>query len=340
MSLFVDLKYLKIISNRLPLFKQKNERLYNCRCVICGDSSKKKTRARGYFYVIKNDLLYKCHNCNVSMAFGSFLKSIDKLLYDQYVLERYTEGLPANKPHQKVEDRFKMAEPIFMHKEEKLLHSLFSRLDTLPESNEAVQFCLDRKIPKSQFNRLYYIDNVKKVEQLSDKYKNKIQSSEPRLVIPFFNNSGQLIGLTCRALRNESLRYLTIKINEDLPFVFGLDKLDTSKPVYAVEGPLDSLFIQNAIAVGGTSFSKINELNIDKDQLVIVIDNQPRNKEVVKLLNNAIDDNYRVIVWPQNVLEKDINDMILSGKNINKILKDNTYNGLEAKLKFTAWKRV
>lgn len=340
MSLYVDLKYLKLISHRLPFFKQKNERLYNCRCVICGDSSKKQNRARGYFYVIKNDLLYKCHNCSVGMSFGSFLKSQDKLLYDQYVLERYTEGLPANKPHQKAEDVFKMSAPVFKPKEEKLLDKILDRLDTLPSDNEAVQFCLNRKISKQVFNRLYYIDDIRKIEQLSEKYKDKLTTSEPRLVIPFLDQAGKLIGVTCRGLRNESLRYLTIKINEDIPFVFGLDKIDINKLVYAVEGPLDSLFVDNSIAVGGTAFSKLDSLGISKDKLVVVLDNQPRNREVVKLIDRAIESGHKVVIWPHNVLEKDINDMILSGKNINKILKDNTYVGLEAKLKFIAWKRV
>jgi len=340
MSLYVDLKYLKLISNRLPFFKQKSERLYNCRCIICGDSSKKRNRARGYFYVVKNDLLYKCHNCGVGMSFGSFLKSQDKLLYDQYVLERYTEGLPANKPHQKAENVFKMAEPVFKPKEEKLLDKLLDRLDSLPEDNEAIQFCLKRGIPSKMFNRLYYIDDIRKIEQLSDKYKDKLLTSEPRLVIPFLDNDGKLIGVTCRGLRNETLRYITIKVNEDYPFVFGLDKVDHNKTVYAVEGPIDSLFIDNSIAVGGTTFNKLDSLGIEKSKLVVVFDNQPRNREVVKLIDKVIETGHKVVIWPHNVIEKDINDMFLAGKNINKILKDNTYTGLEAKLKFTAWKRV
>lgn len=340
MSLYVDLKYLKLISNRLPLFKQKSDRIYNCRCVICGDSSKKKTRTRGYFYAIKNDLLYKCHNCGVSLQFGSFLKMQDKLLYDQYVLERYTEGLPRNKPHQKAEPDFIMAPPVFKQKEKGLLDSLLIRLDKLSNDNEAVQFCIKRKIPENSYNRLYYLDDIRKIEQLSDKYKDKIKTSEPRLVIPFYNEEGKLIGVTCRALRNESLRYLTIKLNEEDLFVFGLDSVDKSKPVYAVEGPIDSLFIKNGIAVGGTGFNKLDTINVDKDKLVIIVDNQPRNREVVKLLGKIVDQNYKVVIWPQTLQEKDINDMILNNKNVDKLIKDNTFMGLEAKMKFIAWKRV
>lgn len=336
--LYIDLKYLKLIQNRLPLFKQKGDTTYTCRCTICGDSKKKANKTRGNFYVKSNSLFYKCFNCDASMQFGSFLKITDQLLYDQYVLERYSEGLAFNKPHHKVEDRFKMEEPVF--KKQSLLDKLLDRLDTLPDENEAVQFCLKRKIPREVFDRLYFIDDIRKIEQLSEKYKDKVKSSEPRLVIPFIDKDGNLLGVTCRALRNEELRYITVKIKEDDNFIFGLDNVDQNKLVYAVEGPIDSLFVKNAIAVGGTSFGKLNSIGISKEKLVVVFDNQPRNKEVVKLFDKAIQNDYKVVIWPQNIIEKDINEMILAGKNIDKLLKANTYSGLEAKMKFIGWKRV
>jgi DNA primase len=336
MSLFVDLKYLRLISNRLPLFKQKNDKTFNCRCVICGDSAKKKTKTRGYFYAIKNEMFYRCFNCDASMHFGSFLKTQDAILYSQYVLERYTEGLPLNKPHQKIEDKFKMEEPVFKRKS--ILDDLLDRLDSLPNDHEAVKFCEKRKIPTTEYENLYFIDDIRKIEQLSDKYKDKLTTSEPRLVIPFTDKDGQLLGVTCRALRNESLRYLTIKIKDEVPLVFRRD-LDDKKDIYVVEGPLDSLFIKNSIAVAGTNFTKLDFLEYDKNKLVIVIDNQPRNKEVCKIINKVIDNGYRTVIWPQTLDEKDINDMVLAGKNPLNIIKKNTFAGLEAKAKFIAWKR-
>jgi len=339
LSLFTDLKYLKLISNRLPLFKQKSERLYNCRCILCGDSSKKQSKTRGYFYVAKNDLYYKCHNCSVSMHFGSFLKQLDSFQYNQYVMERYNEGLPMNKPHQKIEDKFRKEEPVFEKKEETLLDKILDRLDTLPEDNEAVQFCLKRKIPKAMFNRLYFISNIKHIVQLSDKYKDKITTEEPRLVIPFYNNIGQLSGVTCRGLRGESLRYLVIKIKEDDALIFGMNEVDKNKPIYVTEGPLDSLFLPNAIAVGGTSFGKMELLDLPKDKLVMIIDNQPRNKDVVRVLDKVIERHYNVVIWPQNIEEKDINEMVENGIDAAKIVAKNIFSGLEAKMKFTEWKR-
>ena len=282
-------------------------------------------------------MFYKCHNCDASLHFGSFLKQIDSLVYNQYTMERYSEGLPLNKPHQKVEDKFKMAPPVFEPKN--ILDELLDRLDKLPEDNEAVQFCLKRKIPRETFNRLYFVDDIKKIEQLSEKYKDKLTTKEPRLVIPFYDEKGLLVGVTCRALRGESLRYVTIKINEDKPFIFGLDFIDRNKKVYVVEGPIDSLFIPNCIAVAGTAFGKLDTLGIPKERLVVIFDNQPRNKEVCKIIDKSINSNYNIVIWPQTLEEKDINDIVLTGKEPLNIIKKNIYNGLEAKMKFVSWKR-
>ena len=339
MSLFTDLKYLRLISNRLPLFKQKSDRLYNCRCILCGDSSKKKNKTRGYFYPAKNDLYYKCHNCSAAMHFGSFLKQLDGMTYNQYVMERYNEGLPQNKPHQKIEDKFKMEEPVFEKSEETLLDKLLDRLDTLPEDNEAVQFCLKRKIPRDKFKRLYFIQNMKDIVQLSEKYKEKIVSEEPRLVIPFYNNNGQLSGVTCRGLRGESLRYVQIKIKDEDVMIFGLNEVDKTKPIYVVEGALDSLFLPNAIAVAGSAFGKVEMSSLPKDKLIMIVDNEPRNKDICRVLDKIIENRYNVVIWPQTINEKDINEMVLKGSDPVKIVSKNVFSGLEAKLKFVEWKR-
>jgi hypothetical protein len=282
-------------------------------------------------------MFYKCHNCDASLHFGSFLKQMDSLMYNQYTMERYSEGLPLNKPHQKVEDKFKMEQPVFEPKN--ILDELLDRLDKLPNDNEAVQFCLKRKIPKEKFKQLYFVDDIRKIEQLSDKYKNTLKTKEPRLVIPFYDEKGLLVGVTCRALRNESLRYVTIKINEDKPFIFGLDFIDRNKKVYVVEGPIDSLFIPNCIAVAGTAFGKLDSLGIPKERLIVIFDNQPRNKEVCKIIDKTINSNYNIVIWPQTLEEKDINDIVLTGKEPLNIIKKNIYNGLEAKMKFVSWKR-
>lgn len=319
------------------MFKKKDDYLYNCRCVICGDSLKNKRKTRGYFFKYKNDLRYKCHNCDASLTFSSFLKNLDPVMHSQYTLEKYSEGNTVKLSNTLPDVKFE--EPKFKTQEEKLLDYILDRLDTLPEDNEAVQFCLKRGIERDKFKRLYYIKNIKDIVQLNDAYKESIKGEEPRLVLPFFDTNGQLSGVTCRALRGEALRYITVKVKDNVPLLFGINDIDTSKNITVVEGPIDSLFLDNCIAAAGTSFGKISTLGLDTKKLVLVFDNQPRNKEVCKIIEKNIDLGYNVVIWPQAIEEKDINDMILAGRKVSTIISKNTFSGLTAKAKFIAWKR-
>jgi DNA primase len=335
MSLFLDQKYLSLISNRLPLFKKKGGS-YNCRCIICGDSSKKSSKARGYFYPNKDKLMYKCFNCDASMYFSTFLKNLDQLLFNQYSFENYAE----NKPLSNTKPEMVFEQPQFKKSEERLLDKLLDRLDQLPADHEAVQFCLNRKIPQDRLNRIYFIDNIKNIVQLNDKYKASITTEEPRIVFPFYDEHGCLTAVTCRALRGEALRYITVKVAEDKPLIYGLDAVDKDNDIYAVEGPIDSLFLDNCIAIAGTSLGKTNLTSLSKDKLVVIFDNQPRNKEVCKIIHKTIKDGYRVVIWPQSIAEKDINEMVVAGRSIKQIISKNVFSGLEAEVKYTAWKRV
>lgn len=338
MSLYIDLKYINYISSRLPLFKRKSEYLFNFRCTICGDSTTKKHKARGYFFKVKNDMFMKCHNCSVSIHFGTFLKQIDQNLYSQYAMERYANGAAPNKAHKTPQLTFK--EPIVEKKS--LIDELFDRLDKLPDDHIAVTFCKGRKIPEDKFKQLYFIDNIKKVENISEKMRDRIKSEEPRLVIPLYDGKLQLAGITCRALGNETLRYITVKIKSDELLVFGRESLNPEKHIYVTEGPIDSLFLPNSIAVVGTGFNKLDLLEYSKDNMTIIVDNQPRNKEVCKVIENLIDQNYNIVIWPQSLKEKDINDIVKAGKtpaSVKAMIDKHTFRGLQARANFYAWKR-
>lgn len=343
MSLYIDIKYLHSISYRLENFKKKTQDLFNCRCPICGDSQRLKRKARGYFYRGKNDLYYKCHKCGVSQHFGTFLKNFDATLYSQYVVERYADGAHNKTSHKTVESVLKFEEPKFTKKPEpKLLDSIMDRLDTLPDDHEVIKYVTDRKIPRDAFSRLYFIPNVKDVIQLNAKYKESIITSEPRLAIPFFDGAGKLLVVSLRGIRGESLRYINIKVDEDAPSIFGLDRVDNDKQVFVVEGPIDSLFLDNCIACAGTSFGKIDQLPIPQENITIIFDNQPKNREVGKLMNKYIDMGYKLVIWP-DVPGKDINEMIengLTSLEIQSIINDNTFQGLSAKAKYMMWRKV
>lgn len=344
MSLYIDIKYLNAIAHRLENFKKKSQDLFNCRCPLCGDSQRNKKRARGYFYRGKQDLYYKCHKCGASHHFGSFLKNFDPNQYSQYVVERYADGGHGRaNAHKNVEKILKFEEPKFTKKQDpKLIDQIMDRLDTLPDDHEVIHYVTDRKIPRDAFSRLYFIPNVKDIIQLNAKYKDSIITTEPRLAIPFFDGSGKLLVVSLRGIRGESLRYINVKVDEDAPSIFGLDQVDTSKEILVVEGPLDSLFLDNSIACAGTSFGKIDQLPIQKEKITIIFDNQPKNRDVGKLMNKYIDQGYKIVIWP-DVPGKDINEMIengLTSSEIQSIINHNTFNGLSAKAKYAMWRKV
>jgi hypothetical protein len=274
----------------------------------------------------------------VSIHFGTFLKQTDQILYSQYALERYADGAAPNKAHK--DPQLTFVEPVVEKKT--LLDEIMDRVDGLPVDHIARKFCDSRLIPEDKLKNLYFIDNIKKVEQLSDKMIDRIQGKEPRLVIPLYDDKLQLAGITCRALGNESLRYITVKIKSDALLVFGRESLNSKKHIYVTEGPIDSLFLPNAIAVVGTGFNKLELLEYSKDNMTIIVDNQPRNKEVCNVIENLIEKDYAIVIWPQSLKEKDINDMVKAGKSlasVKALVDKHTCRGLQARANFYAWKR-
>ena len=336
----LDLKYILMISHRFERFKRKDDYLFNFRCPICGDSSTKKNKARGYIYRKKNDMFYKCHNCEAGKTFGGLLKMVDPLLHKQYILERYSEGIAG--PRANKEPEFNFKPPDFSDLlADRLIDNIMDRVDKLDPTHIAVEYCTQREIPKEQWSRLYHIDDISKISQLNPKYKDRIKSDEARLAIPFFNENGVLTAVTLRSYNSASpLRYIMVKVTEDYPTVFGLDCISKSKPVKIVEGPLDSLFLDNCIACAGTSFNKIETLDLPEDN-IIIIDNQPKNKEVCSILEKYIKAGKRVVIWPDwcKALGKDINEMALSGANVEDIISNNVFQNLEAELKFIHWRK-
>ena len=126
-------------------------------------------------------------------------------------------------------------------------------------------------------------------------------------------------------------------IQEEAPKIYGLDTIDKTSPVYITEGPFDSTFIRNSIAMCGADVD-ISGWGISNP--VYVYDNEPRNREIVKRILKTIDCGNSVVIWPQSIEQKDINDMVLAGHNVMDVLKLNTYSGLKAKIKFNNWKKI
>lgn len=341
--IFIDHKYIRLISSQLDLFKQKNDELYNFRCPICGDSQKNVHKARGYVFRKKESLIYKCHNCGDSRSLGSLIKNIDPTMYSQYVMERYKSK--ENNKLAKSIPKFEFAPPVFpKHSPGKMLDRIGAvRLDSLPDDHIANRFVESRKLPCDKTRGLYYIDDEEKLEELSPKYKNRIVGHAARLLLPFCDRSGNITGLTGRLIGDKGLRYLTLKFNGDTePLIFGMENLDVHRNITVVEGPLDSLFLVNCIAVGGSDFGKLDGL-VSRENATIVFDNEPRNKEIVARMQTLINDNWHICIWPDKIFEKDINDMVIAGQTsseIQNVINRNKVFGLQAKFKLNEWKKI
>jgi len=319
---FVDVKYINLISSRFQKFKKVKSNLYNFRCPICGDSQRNKNKARGYLYQVKNNTNFKCHNCGVNISFNNFLKQIDSVIYKQYSLEKFKEG--------KTGKNFTVEEPVFHFETPKFK----AKLD-LPKASEnptSKSYLESRKLNPDKF---YYADKFKSwTNSLKDVFDDTIKD-EPRIIIPLFYQN-TLVGFQGRALGSSKIKYITVMLNDDAPKIYGLDEIEKNKIVYITEGPFDSTFISNSIALCGAD-GDVSKWGIN--DAVWIYDNEPRNSEILSRISRVIETGQKVVIWPSTIKEKDINDMVLSGLNVQNMIECNTYSGLEAKLKFTAWKK-
>ena len=320
----VDSKYIGLVSSRLQKFKKVKNDLYNFRCPICGDSQKHKNKARGYFYVVKNNTNFKCHNCGASLSLNNFLKTIDTTLHKQYTLEKFKEG-HTGKGFVVEAPKLEFKKPVFK-----------TKLD-LPKATEnfyAKEYLEERKLNPEKF---YFTDKFKEWTNTKKQTFDSTYRDEPRIIIPMYDRDKNLIGFQGRSLTHNSVKYITVMLEDSAPKIYGLDTIDEKLPVYVVEGPFDSTFVNNSVALCGSD----GDLGYLKgSDLILVYDNEPRNREIVNRIERCIERNQRVVIWPSNIIEKDINDMVLAGHDVMSVLKSNTYSGLEAKVKFNSWKKV
>ena len=301
----VDSKYIGLVSSRLQKFKKVKADLYNFRCPICGDSQKNKNKTRGYFYVVKNNTNFKCHNCGSSLSLNNFLKKIDTTLYKQYTLEKFKEG-HTGKNFVVDEPKLEFKKPTFKKK---------LNLPKASENNFARDYLIKRKLDPNKF---YYADKFMEWTNSQKQTFDTIGRDEPRIIIPMYDRDKNLIGFQGRSLVPNSVKYITVMLDEEAPKIYGLDTIDEKLPVYVVEGPFDSTFINNSVALCGSD----GDLGYLKgSDVILVYDNEPRNREIVNRIGKCISRGERVVIWPNNIIEKDINDMILAGHDVMTMLK-------------------
>ena len=319
----VDSKFIGIISSRLEKFKRVKSNLFNFRCPICGDSKKNKSKTRGYIYGVKQNTNFKCHNCGASMSFNNFLKQVDPVVQKQYTMEKFKDGFTGR--------NFVIEEPEFKFETPKFKKKL--KLPKASENPTSEGYLTARKLDPSQF---YYAENFKKFTNTLKPTFESERHDEERIIIPLYYQKN-LIGFQGRSIGPSKVKYITVMLDDDAPKIYGLDNIRTDAPVYVTEGPFDSTFIRNSIAMCGAD-ADVGRWGISNP--VWIYDNEPRNREITNRIAKTIDANHSVVIWPDSIDDKDINDMVMSGLDVQSVIESNTYSGLEAKLKFTTWKKI
>ena len=329
----IDSKYIGLVSSRLQKFKRVKADLYNFRCPLCGDSQKNKNKTRGYIYPVKNNTNFKCHNCGASLSFNNFLKELDPVLHKQYTMEKFKEG-HTGRNFVVEEPKFNFQKPDFFTKRENSKNLKKLDLPKASTNSVAKEYLEKRKLNPEKF---YFADKFKEWTNTQKHTFDTIGRDESRIIIPIYDTDSNLIGFQGRALGPNSVKYITVMLSDDAPKIYGLDQINTSKPIYIVEGPFDSTFVENAVAMCG---SDIDIRSFGWRDYIYVFDNEPRNREIVNRISKTINRGDKVIIWPTNIEHKDINDMVLAGLNVMDVLKSNIYSGLEAKIKFNNWKKI
>jgi hypothetical protein len=338
MSVYIDKKYIALLAPKLSQFKQRGEFLWNFRCPVCGDSQKNKIKTRGYIYKRKERFGFMCHNCHSTMGLGKFIRYVDPALYNEYQLESFVKSNTSNNVN--VADF--ATKPVFNipAAPRSILLTDAKSINGLSQYHPARIYLENRKVP---LDNLYYTEDFAKfVKDLFPQVDKQLYKEE-RIVLPFYDKEGNLLGVQGRAIGQSKIKYITIKDNEDTPKIFGWDGLDTSKTVYVVEGPIDSLFLNNSVAtMDAALYTAPNTIGLDYNY-TFVYDNEPRNKQIVTNMRKTIDMGKKICVWPDTIQQKDINDMVISGMHpseIQHIIDSNTFEGLIATMKMNQWSRV
>jgi hypothetical protein len=269
------------------------------------------------------------------MSFGNFLKSQDSVLFNEYNQEKYLEkqGTTSSTANV-VPDITKIVWPDYRFNSP-LKH--LKKVSQLDHDHPVKLYVLKRQIPTVYHHKLFYAPKFRK--WVNDIFPGKLSADaadEPRLIIPFIDKDKHCYGIQGRGFKPNGIRYITIMFDEDKPKVYGLDTVNFDKQVYVLEGPIDSMFIDNSIAMAGSDIG----LPILPDNSVFVYDNEPRNVQIVKRMESSIKKGYNIVIWPSSIIHKDVNDMILAGLDVKKIIADNTFSSLSASAKLVEWKKV
>jgi len=355
MTVLIDSEFLSRISYNLHLFKRVATDTYNFRCPLCGDSKTKSGVKRAYLFKNskRDSLSFKCHRCTETMGFNQFLKRIDETLHKEYIFANvnYNRVVP-----KKIIKTSVVVEKEIVYKSTDRLQKLKNKVKSknatdkyytgltsiynLDDQHEAKKYLVNRKINGDMLKHFYFCEDFVKYVNIVSPGKLKKTWKEGRLIIPLINSAGEMFGFQGRSLDpnvEKAYRYLTIIFNSEYLKTFGLDRIDTKAKTYIVEGPFDSMFIDNCLAACGAS---IDTISAD----VYILDNEPRNKNIVNIMKKLLTRGKSIVILdPIRYSHMDINDMIQSGMTktqVKTLIEENTYNGLQGHIKLKQWSKI
>jgi len=265
-----------------------------------------------------------------------FLKEIDSRLYEEYLVESF--GKRETQIQQKKEEKqFDLKPGAF---------KLLQKVSYLEKDHPCLSYVKQRKIPSEKWSDLYFCPNFMSWVNLTipNKFDEKaLKYDSGRLVIPFMNKEGKIHAFTGRALESDPVRYILIVLNETIPSVYGLDRVNFNYWTYVTEGPIDAMFLENSLATcGGNMIEKLH--SFPKEKLRLVFDNESSSKDTIKRMRSAIRQGYNVVIWPKKQLGKDVNSMVqdyhILPKDIMSTLEENTFHGPKAELTLNIWSRL
>lgn len=338
MSSWVDNEFAYRAFAHLPKFTQVNNSSsfkLRFRCPVCGDSQTDVNKSRGWYYGDSNGGNIHCYNCNYHAPIGVYLKEFEADLYREYILE-----LRKDKDRSKPTVVEKPPEP-----ERKIIKALPAciRLDQLKEDHPIIKYVQARCIPKEAWKRMWFTREWPKLVNHISPGTYKKEMPEPRLVIPIYNKDGKAEAFQGRALKKDApQKYITIKAYPEATKIYGVERVKDGD-VWVMEGPIDSMFIPNAIAITG------GQLDLDvvpfKDRRVWVLDSESRHPDTIKRLKKLVDAGERVMFW-DNVpwKSKDVNDMVrkdgATPEEILAYMQNNISQGLMAKMRLSKYSKI
>ena len=345
--LYIDIKYARLLGSRLKNFKQVRGNTFAF-SHSCEDFTRSKIKTRGSIYVIKDSLNFHCYHCGASSRFSTLLRQEDPNLYDEYRMETFKEShVNSRNDSIVIRDSQPVAEQEIVQntpqKPSSALDSDIVLLSGLKSNHPVMKYVESRCIPTEFYDRIGFVPDFRDFAIKYDGQFKKSKHTHPRLVFPYYDTDDSIICYSCRAFGKEQPKYIKLAVDNSKQKLYGIWRLDYSKPIYVVEGQIDSLFIDNCIAVGSADYSS-DFIIKHKDNIVIVPDSDyKRNPQVYGALEKAIDRGFKVSLFPESIPWKDVNDMVVKGglskEYIHDMIDANIMQGIRAKLELSFRKK-